>query len=654
MDSAARRYTTRAPERTTLRQELAKAAMAPLPGVPLRFGAWEFVTWRSASGPGATTTLKVRRVGEPGQGRSLVESRPGYAVTLLGISPDGEKVVIGESAVGSNWIRARIVRSPSARVLDTLNAYLYRTQSSLVWSADGSGFHYVRTERASDTAQSPGPATVMYHRIGAKNDAALRMDLATSDGVLSLAGGGLSARTLVILHTEHRSGQTTVYVADARGQLGTVRPIRRSASRYAYAGEIDGSVLMVEWGEAAAAGRVASIDTPLEAPRYREIIADNGTPISNWPGTSAVVVDTQLLIGYTDPRGGLAPRLVALSGALAREITMPARGSVWSGFSVMPGTPFVRYQLTGLADPGSTYQLNVRTGVSERIDGPDVGYDPSEFLTERVEVVAQDGVRLPVDVVRHRSTAPSSRTPLILYGYGFGGWNAAPWFQPMMAAWVRGGGRWAVAGLRGDGVGGDAWHQAGVREKKAVGIADYLRVAEGLIAIGLTQSDRLVANASSAGGPLVAAAVQQRPDLFSAALFDYALFDMLRYERFGHGKQWTSEYGEISDSTQFAALYSYSPVHRVPQDRCLPPIMLTPGEMDQTATPIHSYKFAAALLERPARCRAPVLLRVTWNGGHNAGRTAHDAISTWLDELSFLRRVIPAWPLPASARSIRR
>ncbi|MGE3617347.1 MAG: prolyl oligopeptidase family serine peptidase, partial [Gemmatimonadales bacterium] len=188
---------------------------------------------------------------------------------------------------------------------------------------------------------------------------------------------------------------------------------------------------------------------------------------------------------------------------------------------------------------------------------------------------------------------------------------------------------------------GESWRAEGSRRHKQRGIDDFVAATEWLIGHRYTAADRMVANASSAGGPLVAAAVMQRPELYRAAIFDYSIFDMLRYDRFGHGRQWQSEYGTAADREDFEVLRRYSPYHAVRTGVCYPAILATPGELDQTAPAWHSAKFIAALQAAGSPCGRPALLRMSWGAGHSAGATAAEAARTWADELAFLERVLP-------------
>jgi prolyl oligopeptidase len=300
-------------------------------------------------------------------------------------------------------------------------------------------------------------------------------------------------------------------------------------------------------------------------------------------------------------------------------------------------------------DPGTTYALDVATGRSSPARAASGEGRTDDVVTETMHVKASDGADIPVFLVRRRGVPRDGTAPAVLYGYGFSGWNASPYFYPAMAAFVRRGGLWAVPVLRGDGGYGTAWHLAGRARNKPRSIADYIDVAEALVQRHDTSKDRLVANGSSAGGPLVAAAAVKRPDLFRAVLLDYPLVDMLRYETAPLARRWVTEYGTVGDPEDLRILRSYSAYQNLVKGACYPAFFLAPGENDGIAPPWHAAKLAAALenVERGSGCSRPVLLRVSWGAGHAAGADLETSVENWTDQMAFLSSVLPAGALPS-------
>ncbi len=198
------------------------------------------------------------------------------------------------------------------------------------------------------------------------------------------------------------------------------------------------------------------------------------------------------------------------------------------------------------------------------------------------------------------------------------------------------GGVYAVAGLRGGGEEGEDWHRAGMLATKQNVFDDFHAAAEFLVAEGWTTPEQLSISGGSNGGLLVGAAVTQRPDLFAAAVCSAPLLDMVRYELFGLGATWASEYGTASDPEQLGWLLGYSPYHHVHEGTRYPATLFTVFDGDTRVDPLHARKLAAALQHATSAAldEAPVLLRREADVGHG-GRAVSRSIELTCDTLAF-------------------
>jgi len=199
----------------------------------------------------------------------------------------------------------------------------------------------------------------------------------------------------------------------------------------------------------------------------------------------------------------------------------------------------------------------------------------------------------------------------------------------------------AVAGLRGGGEEGEAWHQAGMRANKPQVFADFEAAADWLVAERRTSRARLAIRGGSNGGLLVAACMTRRPDLCAAVVCEVPLTDMVRFPRFLIARLWIPEYGDPEVPEELAWLHAYSPYHRVVDGACYPATLVTTGEEDSRVDPCHARKMAARLQAATARGDDhPVLLRVESAAGHGQGKPATKQIEERADVLAFL-----AWQL---------
>ena len=198
------------------------------------------------------------------------------------------------------------------------------------------------------------------------------------------------------------------------------------------------------------------------------------------------------------------------------------------------------------------------------------------------------------------------------------------------------GGVMAIANLRGGGEYGEEWHKAGTKLHKQNVFDDFIAAAEYLIANKYTQPKKLAIEGGSNGGLLIGAVMNQRPDLFGAALPQVGVMDMLRFQQFTAGRFWTDDYGSAQDSAEmFKALYAYSPYHNIKKGATYPATLITTADHDDRVVPGHSFKFAAALQEAQAG-PAPVLIRIETRAGHGAGKPITKQIEEVADQWAFL------------------
>jgi prolyl oligopeptidase len=172
-------------------------------------------------------------------------------------------------------------------------------------------------------------------------------------------------------------------------------------------------------------------------------------------------------------------------------------------------------------------------------------------------------------------------------------------------------------------------------ERKQNVFDDFIAAGEWLIANGYTSKNRLAIFGGSNGGLLVGAVLNQRPDLFGAAIPAVGVMDMLRYQKFTIGWAWASEYGTADDPKLFPALRAYSPLHNVKTGGCYPPTLVTTADHDDRVFPAHSFKYAATL-QAAQGCANPVLIRIETRAGHGAGKPTAKQINEAADRLAFL------------------
>jgi prolyl oligopeptidase len=257
--------------------------------------------------------------------------------------------------------------------------------------------------------------------------------------------------------------------------------------------------------------------------------------------------------------------------------------------------------------------------------------DPTTIESVEVKVKGQDGTLIPLSIIYPRGLTRDGSHPTLLSGYGAYGVSQLAGFDPTdMAAYERGVVR-AICHVRGGGEYGEEWHLAGKGPTKPNTWRDFIACAEYLIANGYTSPAHLAGEGVSAGGIMIGRAIEERPDLFAAAVAGAPIADMLRYETTANGGPNIPEFGSTKTEAGFRALYAMSAYANVKDGMKYPAVLVTTGANDQRVAPWEAAKFAARLHAATASGK-PVLLRVDYRSGHGATSTeaqSEQEADTW-------------------------
>jgi prolyl oligopeptidase len=162
----------------------------------------------------------------------------------------------------------------------------------------------------------------------------------------------------------------------------------------------------------------------------------------------------------------------------------------------------------------------------------------------------------------------------------------------------------------------------------------FIAAAEFLIEKGITAPDKLAIQGGSNGGLLVGAVVNQRPDLFAAAIPIVGVMDMLRFDQFTAGRYWIDDYGSPADEAAFRALHAYSPYHNIKPGKAYPAVLVVTADTDDRVVPGHSFKYIAALQHARAGAK-PNLIRIETRAGHGSGKPTDKSIAEAADMWAF-------------------
>ena len=243
-----------------------------------------------------------------------------------------------------------------------------------------------------------------------------------------------------------------------------------------------------------------------------------------------------------------------------------------------------------------------------------VAYNYTDFTMEKVHFYSKDSTQIPMVIAYKKGLKKNGKNPALLYGYGGFGKVSTPFFDRGFLSFLQNGGIVALPCLRGGGEFGEEWHKGGSRFNKQNVFDDFTGAAEYLFRENYTSKENLAIMGGSNGGLLVAAVLNQKPDICKVAISEVGVYDMLRYQKYTIGHAWEREYGSSDDSTQFEYLYKYSPLHNV-KDTSYPAVLVITADHDDRVVPLHSFKYVAAMQKKNTG-NNPILLYIQKNSGH--------------------------------------
>ncbi|QJP15769.1 S9 family peptidase [Starkeya sp. ORNL1] len=624
----ARAYLDGLPGRDVFRKQLSELFDFEQAGVPLKRGDRYFhIKRQGLKNQGA---LHVR-MGVDGPDRVLIDPNDwsddgADAIAEWDASHDGAYVAYGVQRGGTDWREIKVLDVDMGELLG--DEIKWARFGNIAWAKDGSGFFYSRyPEPELGTASHAGVANhaVYLHRLGTPQ-ADDRLVHATPDRphLLHLAGATEDGRYLVI-HSTPGSSMTMLSVVDLSDGDWTVRTVvgEDFAAEWSAVGN-DGTTLFVITTQDAPRRKIVTIDLAEAAPKPLDLVREDEAVLQH-----AWLVGRRLMAAYlVDAKTAI--RRHALDGTPDGEVELPGIGSAGIRGTLDDDEAFLVF--TSFNAPMTIYRYDVATKARTVWAQPKVKFDLTAIEVEQHFYASKDGTTIPMFVVRRRDTqAPA---PTLLYGYGGYGISMTPYYAPTQLSWVAQGGVLAIANIRGGGEYGKAWHDAGRLANKQNSFDDFIAAAEHLRDTGIAGTDGIAIQGESNGGLLVAAVVNQRPDLFAAALPGVGVLDLLRFHHFTGGSFWTFDFGDPRDEAAFNNLLALSPYHNVTSGNAYPAILVTTADADDRVVPGHSFKYIAAIQAADIGPR-PRLLRVETRAGHGAGKPLDKVIAETADMWAF-------------------
>ena len=488
--------------------------------------------------------------------------------------------------------------------------------TSVAWVADGKSLFYVTEDHAKrphrlwrHAVGTPGPDTLVQE----EKDELFRLGVARS-----------RSRQYLFAHT---ASATTSEVRFLRADQPAAPWQLIAPRRHDHEYDVDhhGDRFWIRTNSAGRNFRVVTVEVrdPAEA-RWREVL----------PHRADVMVEAVDLFARhlvrTERAGGL-PRLVVqeLASRAEHVIEMPEPVyDVALGVNAEFDTDVVRLDYTSLVTPPSVLDYAVATRERTLLkEQPVPGYDRSRYASARTFAVAPDGTRVPVSLVFRRGTPQDGSAPLLLYGYGAYGISMDDGFSSNRLALLDRGVIFAIAHVRGGGELGKPWHDAGRMLNKKNTFSDFVAAGEHLVAQRWTAPDRMAAMGGSAGGLLMGAIVNLRPDLWKAVVLQVPFVDVVNTMldeslplTVGEFEEW----GNPKLEPEYRYLRAYCPYSNI-APRAYPSMLVKTGLHDSQVMYWEPAKYVARMRARRTD-RNPLLFKTVMSGGHHGASGRYDSL----------------------------
>ncbi|HUQ49331.1 MAG TPA: prolyl oligopeptidase family serine peptidase [Terriglobales bacterium] len=561
------------------------------------------------------------------------------ALSGYDITEDGKHIVYGVAMSGSDWTEWRVRDIETGQ--DTVDHIKWVKFSNANSTKDGKGFYYSRYDEPKQASMLRDAVyfhKLYFHKLGTPQTEDVLVYDRPDHKDWNIRGSVTDdGKYLIINISQGTDRKNRVYYKDlATKDAPVVKLLDEFDASYSFIDNV-GPVFYMITDLDAPNEKVISIDTRNPArSNWKTLIAEGKEPIS-----SVNIVNNMFIARYLKDARSVV-KILDLKGKPLRDVALPGLGTV-GGFGGRRADVETFYSFNSYTSPSIIYRYDMKSGASTVFKQPKVDFDPANYETKQIFFTSKDGTKVPMFVSHKKGLKLNGQNATYLHGYGGFNISQTPGFSVANMVWMEMGGVFAVANLRGGGEYGKEWHLAGTKLRKQNVFDDFIGAAEWLIANKYTSTPKLAIGGGSNGGLLVGAVLNQRPDLYGAALPAVGVMDMLRFHKFTIGWAWTSDYGSADNPEEFKAIYAYSPLHNIKPGTKYPAVMVTTADHDDRVVPAHSFKYASALQAAQAG-DAPILIRIQTKAGHGAGKPVTMQIEEQADRWAFLMNELNAQP----------
>jgi oligopeptidase B len=507
------------------------------------------------------------------------------------------------------------------------------TRGSFVWANDSRTLFYVRLD------DHHRPLLVYRHELGQPLSADELVYEEKDIGFYVALSTTQSAQYVIIDAHDHQTNE--VYLIDADRPLETPRLVEARRHGHEYSVEHRGDKLIISTNSNGAEDfRVC--ETPLAAPGMANWVE----VVPHRPGRLIldIVAFKDHLVRLEREHG--LPRIVVRRFADAGEHAIEFPEEAY-GLGMAPGYEFdttsLRFVYSSMTTPAETYDYDMETRertLRKRQEVPS-GHDAANYVTRRLYAPAADGETVPVSLLYRKDTPLDGTAPVLLYGYGAYGISIPASFSTARLSLVDRGFIYAIAHIRGGKDKGYRWYTDGKLEKKVNTFKDFVAAGEYLVAQGLTQRGRIVANGGSAGGMLMGVVTNMAPDLFLGVIADVPFVDvlntMLDKDLPLTPPEWPEWGNPIESRKDFDTIKSYSPYENV-EAKAYPHIFAYGGLTDPRVTYWEPAKWVARLREKNTSSNL-IMLKINMEAGHGGASGRYEQLKEIAADYAFALKI---------------
>jgi prolyl oligopeptidase len=567
-----------------------------------------------------------------------------HAIEFYEPSHDGRRLAYGISAGGSEEAVLHVIDVATGKELVTPITRAHYGYAN--WLPDDSGFVYLRQRELPAGA----PATDKYkgqsawlHRFGAKGADVALLTGGTDDHLKIAAAEFPVVRPLagtpwaVAIPVNGVENEFDLYAAPigkvADPALKWRKVFGRDAEVTGFA--VHGDALYVLTHRSASRFKV--LQTSMSHPDLemaRVVVAPGREVIDN-----IVAAKDALYVQSHDGTAGKLYRVAYTKDAQPVPVKMPVAGT----FAIVDADvrrPGVLVSVDAWTHDESFWHVGATDDqvADTGLQATGAFGAPAGLEVQEVLVKSYDGLEVPLSIVYPKGMKLDGANPTELYGYGaYGMYVGAddPSYTPRLLAWYELGGVAATCHVRGGGIYGEAWHQAGKQLTKPNTWKDLIACGEYLVKQGFTSPAKMAIDGGSAGGIMVGRALTARPDLWAVAVPEVGVLNTVRAETSANGVPNIPEFGTVQDKEQFNGLLEMDSFHHVEDGVKYPAVLLMHGFNDPRVPVWESMKMAARL-QAASTSGKPVLLRLDFDGGHGIGSTRAQRQAQAADRWAFM------------------